>query len=63
MTEQQHPLTDEIIREIIDEIAPDEWIFDWDYDLMCAAADWQLERLRSSMSMVNFVPIQSEENF
>ena len=26
-----------------------------------SAADWQLERLRSSMSMVNFVPIQSEK--
>ena len=39
MTEQQHPLTDEIIDEIIDEFAPDEWIFDWTYDLMRAAYD------------------------
>ena len=45
MTEQQHPLTDEIIREIIYEIAPYEEVFDWAYDLMHAAADWQLEQV------------------
>jgi len=45
MTEQQHPLTDEIIDEIIEEFAPDEWIFDWTIDMMRASADWQLEQV------------------